>query len=122
RAQGGLGAVVILALCINLGNGLTCTLTPTSVTGWGTSTLSCNGSAGVYAVTVTGTSSTLSHSATVTYTIQDFTVAANPTALNFPSGGNGNSAITVTGRNGFAGPVSLTAAISPSAGLASTVS
>src|SRR6266487_1582428 len=64
--------------------GLTCSLTPASVTppagGTATSTLSCSGPQGTYTVTVTGTSTGFTtKTATVTYTVQDFTITASPT-------------------------------------------
>src|SRR5207249_5362776 len=64
-----------------------CTLTPTTVTGGsGTSVLSCTfNSAGSVAVTVTGTSGSLSHSATVDFTVTaaaDFSIAATPTSVS----------------------------------------
>src|SRR5207245_3742383 len=56
--------------------GLTCSLTPTSLTGGsGTSTLSCTGSANTYTVTVTGTSGPLTHSVDVTFTVMFLTPA-----------------------------------------------
>jgi len=90
---------------------LSCTLSSTSINGGsGTSTLSCRGSpAGNYLATVTGSSGSLSHSTTVRYQEQDFTVAANPTSVNDSVGVAGNSTITVAPLNGFAGTVLLAA-------------
>src|SRR5207245_2771623 len=113
-ALNGFGGIVGLTSGISPATGLTCTLTPTSVSSSGTSTLSCSGSAGIYSVTVTGTSGTLSHSAAVTYTIQDFTIAAGPTSVTVPAGVSGTSTITVTALEGFAGVVNLTPNVSQS--------
>src|SRR5207253_2873682 len=116
-ALDGFTGAVSLASSISPTTGLTCTLTPTSVTGSGTSTLSCSGSAGSYTVTVTGTSGTLSHSAAVTYTVQDFTIATSPTAVTSNAGSAGTSTVTITALQGFNGVVSLTSGISPATGL-----
>src|SRR5437773_7758318 len=120
-ALNGFGGVVGLAFGISPAAGLTCTLTPASVSSSGTSSLSCSGNAGVYSVTVTGTSGTLSHSAAVTYTIQDFTIAAGPTSVTVLAGVFGTSTITVTALDGFAGVVNLTPNVSPATGLTCTL-
>jgi len=89
-----------------------CILTPATVTGGsGSSTLSCTfGSTGSITVTLTGTSGSLSHSATVTYTVTaapDFTIYANPTAVTVVVNSAGTSTITISPANGFAGDVAL---------------
>src|SRR5438094_3367749 len=117
----GFSGVVSLTSTISPATGLTCTLTPTSVTGSGTSTLSCSGNAGSYAVTVTGSSSGLSHSATVTFTVQDFAIATSPTAVTLNAGTAGTSTVTITALQGFGGVITLTSSISPSAGLICTL-
>src|SRR5205807_750631 len=89
-------------------NSTSCTVSPTSVTGSGSATLSCTFSSGpTIHVGVTGTSGSLSHSVTVTYVVQDFTIAASPISVNVNAGAAGTSTITITGQNGFAGIVSL---------------
>ena len=115
--------------------GLSCSMTATSIslsssTTSGSSTLSCSGSAGIYLVTVTGSIGTLHHSAGVTYTIQDFTLAASlPVSttnsgivLAAPSDGTSTLTltITVTSLDGFAGTVTLDDSPLPS-GLSCTV-
>ena len=89
-------------------NSTSCNISPTSVTGSGNSTLSCNfASEGVTNVAVTGTNGSLSHSATVTYTVQDFTLTASPTSIEVNAGATSNSTVTVTALQGFNGLVSL---------------
>ncbi len=89
-----------------------CSLSPTTVTGSGTSTLSCTfATAGTVAVTVTGTSGTLTHSATVTFTVSvpaDFSISASPTAVTVVTGSPGTSTITISPLNSFTGNVALT--------------
>src|SRR5216117_3307316 len=90
-------------------NSTSCNISPTSVTGSGNSTLSCNfASEGVTNVAVTGTNGSLYHSATVTYTVQDFTLTASPTSVTVNAGTPATSTIQITGLNGFAGVVTLT--------------
>src|SRR5947199_9198417 len=89
-------------------NSTSCNISPTSVTGSGSSTLSCNfASEGVSTITVTGTSGSLSHSTTATYTIQDFTLTTNSTSIDVNAGATSNSTVTVTALQGFNGLVSL---------------
>src|SRR5436309_7972697 len=89
-------------------NSTSCNISPTNVTGSGNSTLSCNfASEGVTNVAVTGTNGSLSHSATVTYTVQDFTLTASPTSIEVNAGVTSNSTVTVTALQGFNGLVSL---------------
>jgi hypothetical protein len=89
-------------------NSTSCTISPTSVTGSGSATLSCTfASAGTDHDGVTGTSGTLSHSLTVTYTVEDFTIAANPTSVNVNNNTAGTSSITITPLSGFSGLVNL---------------
>src|SRR5436309_3315188 len=94
-------------------NNSACTLTPTTVTGGsGTSTLSCTfTSTGTVTVTVTGTSGSLSHTATVAYTVTpapDFTISANPTAVDVNVNSAGTSLISISPLNGFTGAVAVT--------------
>ena len=104
----GFADTVALAVTTN-STGLVCTLTQTTISGGsGSSTLSCAGSpAGNYLATITGTSGTLSHSTTVTYYVQDFTMSASPTIVNESIGVAGNSTITVAPLNGFTGSILL---------------
>ena len=51
------------------------------------------------------THSTQTKSATVTLTVNDFTVMANPTSVTVPAGQTASSTVTVTGVNGFSGTI-----------------
>ena len=104
----GFGGTVTLGVTTNSTN-LSCTLSSTSITGGsGTSTLSCTGSlAGNYLATITGTIGTLSHSATVTYHLQDFTVTSSTSSVSVTTSQAGTATITVSPLNGFAATVTL---------------
>src|SRR5207245_1141828 len=121
KSLNGFTGTVNLGASVSPNTGLACTLTPTSLTVTplvnSNSTLSCHGSAGLYTVTVTGTSGSLSHATTVSYTVQDFTVAAGPASVRVNAGSAGNSTITVTSLNGYSGTITLTNAIAPGSGL-----
>jgi len=95
-------------------NSTACNVTPTSVSGSGSSTLSCTfGLASTVHITVTGTSGSRSHSANVTYTVQDFTIGANPITVSVAVGQSGTSTLTIAALNGFTGTVDLTSSVSP---------
>ncbi len=91
--------------------GLTCDpFVPPSVTGSGTTVLSCSSAtAGDYPVTVTGTSGSLTHSATTTFSftsVPDFSItASSPSLVNI--GDPASSTVTLIDLNGFAGDVAL---------------
>ena len=111
----GFANAVTLSVNTNSTN-LVCKLSATSIaSGSGTSILSCTGStAGNYLTQVTGTSGTLSHTASVIYHIigaQDFTISANPTSINIVAGSSGTSTITLTSLNGFSGTVNLSPSV-----------
>ncbi len=75
---------------------------------------------GIYSIIITGTGGGLSHSATVTVSVNqtspDFSISASPMFLNIQPGTSGSSTIIITALNGFSGTVSL--GIAPSQGLA----
>src|SRR5213593_107838 len=103
------------------------TINPSSVTlspgGTAASTLTFYTYAGspgsTWVVSVTGTSGSLSHSVSVTFTIvpsgstSDFSMTANPNSLIIPAGSSGTSTIVVTSLNGFNGTVNLYTSPSP---------
>src|SRR5213083_301784 len=103
------------------------TINPSSVTlspgGTAASTLTFYTYAGspgsTWVVSVTGTSGSLSHSVSVTFTIvpsgstSDFSMTANPNSLTIPAGSSGTSSIVVTSLNGFDGTVNLYTSPSP---------
>src|SRR5439155_8564951 len=92
-------------------SGLSCgTISPTTLSGSGTATVSCNASAGgTYALTVIGTSGSLVHSAVATFTVKqaDFTITAStPAAAS--AGQSSMTTLTITAVNGFTAAVALT--------------
>jgi len=117
----GFTGTVDLTHSLSVGTGLTCSLDPTSIAGGsGSSTLSCSGSAGTYAVTITGASGALSHSLDVIFDVTalaDFSINASPTSVSMIAGGTGTSTVNVAGVNGFTETVDLTSTISPATGL-----
>ncbi len=125
-AQNGFSDVV--ALTPNPSSGLTATLSPMSATGSGTSTLTVSATAaGTYTVTVTGTGGGLHHTtASVTVTVvvpppPDFSISASKTSMSIQAGDTAASTITLASLNGFAGTVSVSAAVSPSGPQASLI-
>jgi hypothetical protein len=109
----GFSATVALTYSSTLGlsgcNGPT-----TASAGTATFTLSLSAAtAQDYTCTVTGTSGSIIHSATVTVHVQGFTVTANPTILSLTPGVAGMSTVTVTAQNGFSTDVALTYTATP---------
>ena len=106
--RNGFTGTITLATTTNSTN-LTCTLSSSSIPGGsGTSTLSCNGSpTGNYLATITGTSGTLSHSANVTYHVQDFAISASPASVTVNVNVAGSSTITIAPLNAFSGTITL---------------
>ena len=89
-------------------NSTSCNISPTSVAGSGSSTLSCNFAfGGVISIAVAVTNGSLSHSANVTYAVQDFTLTASPTSITVNTGVVANFTIQITALNGFGGTVAL---------------
>src|SRR4029077_17890360 len=89
-------------------NSTSCTMSPTSVTGSGASTLSCTfSSAETIHVVVSGTHGSLSPSVTITFVVQDYTVTVSPNSLNVNVNASGSASITIMSANGFAGVVNL---------------
>lgn len=80
---------------------------------------------GIYNVTITGTSGTLTHSVSIIVTVTarpDFSVTTDKTSITVLAGATGTIAVTVTAQNGFTGTVTLSDSITPSTGLTCTLS
>ena len=74
---------------------------------------------GDYSVIITGTSGSLSHTATLAVTVTevgtpDFMIAASYQSLNIQPGKSDTATITIIPNNGFAGTVTLSTSVSPS--------
>jgi hypothetical protein len=117
---GGFNGMVTLASTVDKSTGLSAMLSPTSVTGPGTSTLAltCT-TAGTYMVMVTGTSNGLTPvSVTVPVTVTQgqqqgtFSISAMPATILVLQGCENVSTITLTSQ-GFTGDLTLTAEVSP---------
>ncbi len=103
-------------------SGLSCSISPSTGVPALVAALSCNGSAGVYTVTVTGADGQLMHSASVTVTVQDFTLSASKNSVTIRAGQAGTTAITASSVDGFAGSVGLFSNVAPSSGLTCVLS
>jgi hypothetical protein len=84
-----------------------------------TLTASSTATTGTATVTITGTSGTLSHTTTVSLTVNavatpDFSLSASPSSLTVKQGTTGTSTITETPSGGFTGSVTLSASGLPS--------
>jgi uncharacterized membrane protein len=92
--------------------GVTAALSPASVNGSGSSTLTVSTAsstaAGNYTLTVTGTSGgSLTHTATVTLGVTDFSLSATPSSQTINANGGTSYTATIAGANGFNGSVAL---------------
>lgn len=101
--------------------GATGTFTPGSITGAGTANLAVTTAgttpAGVYNLTITGTSGAIVHTVGVQLIVNpatpgDFALAA-PGSITVKRGKTGSETVTVTGSNGFTGNVDLSATGAP---------
>jgi len=106
-----------------LPSGATASLSPTSVTTSGSSTLSVatttSTAAGSYALTITGKSGSLSHTASVTLVVTsapppaNFALTAGPSSDSVVQGNKATYTAAVTGQNGFTGNVALSVTGAP---------
>ena len=105
-----LGGSDSVALTYTASTGLSCILTPSSLTlgTSATSTLSCSASQfGNYNANVTGTSTFVSHmTSLIIFNVVDFKISASSTGI-VNVGTLANSTITITGENGFAKSLGL---------------
>jgi len=103
--------------------GATASLSATSISAGGSATLALapgSAAAGTYAIAVTGTSGSLTHVASISWTIAgavppDFSLSASPGSVS----GSGSATISVNPSGGFSGAVSLAASGAPSGATAS---
>jgi subtilase family serine protease len=97
--------------------GVTVTLSPTSITGAGTSTMSIavspSTALGNYNIRVTGTSGKITEVVTVSLSVTkapaNFTLSASPTSVSVARGGTGTTTLTTTVSGGFDSAVSFSA-------------
>jgi len=110
------GAVIFTASGLPIG--AIPSFNPASVTTSGSSTMTVTTTAttpaGTYQITITGTSGTLTHSATVTLVVNapataDFTLSASPASHTIRRGTSTTYTVTIARSDGFAGSVDLSA-------------
>ena len=97
--------------------GMSASCSPASITNSGNCTLNISTttatSAGTYNLTITGTSGSLTHSATVSVKVNaftqtpDFAIAATPNSQSVTAGKSTTFAASITAQNGFTGSVSF---------------
>jgi len=100
--------------------GVLASFNPASVTGSGVSILTLATSAstapGTYPITIQGASGSLTHTTTVTLTVNgttDYALSAAPASVSAAPGGSASSTIAVSASGGFGGAVGLTASGMP---------
>lgn len=100
--------------------GATATFTPVSINGSGNSVLSVTTTGatptGAYPLTITGTSGSLTRTASVSLTVAatpDFSLTVSPSTQTAKRNNTANYTVTVVPTGGFTGVVSLSVAVSP---------
>jgi hypothetical protein len=113
----GFNGSVNFSVTAGLPSGVTATFSPNPATGSSTLSFTASGTAvlGTVSLTITGTSGSLTHTTSVSLTVNaapptpDFSLSASPTSLTIAQGGAGGiSTITVNALNGFSGSVGFT--------------
>ena len=112
--SGGFSGSVALTVS-GLPSGASGSFVPNPTTGSSTLTVNTSSAAqpGSYPLTVTGTSGSLSHSASATLVISaapDFSLTVSPTSRSINAGGTTSYTVTITDLNGFNGSVALSVA------------
>ena len=90
---------------------------PTATTSTLTLTAAATAAVGTFPVTITGTSGSLTNTATISLIVNpqgSFTISSAPTGLTVPQGSSGTSTITVALQGGFNGTINLSASGLPS--------
>ncbi len=119
-AQNGYSAATNLTVT-GLPTAATAKFTPQSITGSGTAQLTISTSTttptGSYSIAITGSSGTLSHSASATLVVSaaaDFAITATPSSQSIQPGASTAYTVNINGQNGYAGVANLTASGLPS--------
>jgi hypothetical protein len=124
----GFSGTVALSITSTLPAGVTTSFNPTSVAAGGSSTLNVTTSAttpvGTYTITIQGTSGSLTHTTSVTLTVNsanppNFSISASPASRSVNRGNSTTYTVTITPSNGFNGSVSLNVSGLPSRATAS---
>ena len=124
-ANGFAGTVDLSVNPIGMPPGVSASLSRTSISGAGSSTLTIATTnatpGGSFVVAVTGVSGGISHTAYVQLALPDFNLSVTPTLLYINQNGTADGAILVTPINGFTGKVALTASGTLPEGVTSTL-
>jgi uncharacterized membrane protein len=106
-ALNGFTGTVNLVLTPSMGLGAT--ITPSSIPGSGTSTMTASPSAsGDYSVTISATSGSLSHTIQVTIHVLDYSLTGSPVNIVAPIGSSTSSTLTIQSLSRYAGNLTLT--------------
>jgi hypothetical protein len=100
----------LVSLAVSQGLGISCALSPKSVSlvANASSTLSCAGTVGLYNVTIRASGGGRSHYNSIPLQIMDFNITASPTSLTVPAGTNSTSTIGLRSLEGYSGNITLT--------------